>query len=217
MHNHVTNVITAAPNVIKSMINHEGVVDFNKVLPFNGPNDFDGIDCSAEEAAEIICGIPVSDWMPLGGLQSAMRKRFDIRTLDERQFMAFVKMVENYRACGYLHAMHFARKEWGTKWNAYEQTIDIDHKSCRFDTAWSCPIPLLKKLSRDFPDDDISVVFADEDIGSNCGKFTLRNGKMIDKDIAPPWADMNDIERAKWSKFACDVKGIDESELEDQS
>lgn len=47
-----------------------------------------------------------------------------------------------------------------------------------FDTAWSCPVNIFKELSRQFSGVEIVVEFADEDIGSNCGKITFLNGEI---------------------------------------
>lgn len=62
---------------------------------------------------------------------------------------------------------------WGTKWNAYDTSYDADENILMFDTAWSCPFPILEKLS------DICAEFnvefegkwADEDCGCNVGTF----------------------------------------------
>ena len=66
---------------------------------------------------------------------------------------------------------------------------------------------MLVELSKRFPEDIIEVVFADEDAGSNCGRFTLKAGAVVDQDIAPAWRDMTDEEKEKWKAFAYEVKG----------
>jgi hypothetical protein len=67
---------------------------------------------------------------------------------------------------------------WGTKWNAY----DIDEvtelsTSVQFDTAWSHPFPVIAALSKKFPEEVITVTFADEDLGGNYGHYTVLNGE----------------------------------------
>lgn len=67
-----------------------------------------------------------------------------------------------------------ARDLWGTKWNAYDVV-------CRgygtfFDTAWSTPYPIFEALANKFPLLKITVLYADEDIGYNCGMFKFFNG-----------------------------------------
>lgn len=208
MPNWVTNKIAAPKHVIEAMLNAEGRIDFSTMAPFPGPNDgWDGIAMDAEEAAQIICGIPMDDHPLIATLQAVNRSNFDIKKLSDESFKQLVGMVENYRACGYLHSMDFNRKVWGTKWNACEPTADPDAGTASFETAWSCPEGVLVELSKRFPTDGITVTYADEDIGSNCGTFSLLAGEMVASDIAPRWRDMSDADKAKWKAFAYQVKG----------
>lgn len=208
MPNWVTNKIKAPSHVIAAMLNAEGRVDFNTMAPFPGPRDeWDAICIAAEQAAEIVCRIPVSENPMLGALEERSRSSFDINKLNEESFRQFVGMLENYRACGYLHSMDFARKVWGTKWNACKPQAEVEAGTAQFDTAWSCPEGVLAELSRRFPDDEIEVTYADGDIGSNCGTFTLKAGNPIAQDIAPRWRDLDEASRSKWKAFAYQVKG----------
>ena len=208
MPNWVTNKIEAPEHVIRSMLNSEGRVDFNMAAPFPGPHgEWDGIYSDAEMAAESVLGIALSKTPLLAMLEQSNRERIDIAVMRDESFRQFVGMLENYRACGYLHSMDFARKVWGTKWNACRPIAEPDEGRCKFDTAWSCPTGVLVKVSEQFPDDAITVTYADEDIGSNCGTFTLKAGQVVEQDIAPPWRDMTDAEKARLKAFACEVKG----------
>ena len=73
-------------------------------------------------------------------------------------------------------------KNWGTKWPAYEIsvsraddcTIEMD-----FQTAWSMPEPIIVEIISKFPNLYFEGVFADEDIGSNCGKWVGKSGTYI--------------------------------------
>lgn len=38
-------------------------------------------------------------------------------------------------------------ENWGTKWNGYDGTISDDGSTFTFDTAWSPPLPIIKKLA----------------------------------------------------------------------
>ena len=215
MPNHVTNKISASPEVIKSMINEAGHLDFGCVIPFTGTFDWDFVDYTAETFAGAVVGAPSSEHALIGRLQEANRNRSNFKSVadgsDER-FEQFIQMLRNYRACGYLHSMDFARQAWGTKWNAYAQTIADDQASAQFDTAWSAPIPVYLALSKKFPIERISVTYADEDIGSNCGTFTLLNGEMVEHDIAPRWSLQSEEEKKKWTAFAYQVKGWEPEE-----
>lgn len=70
---------------------------------------------------------------------------------------------------------------WGTKWNA--QCSSFNHKNTLwFDTAWSCPIPVLNKLAEICCINDVRFEgeWADEDCGCNVGVFWSDN--CVDKD-----------------------------------
>lgn len=67
---------------------------------------------------------------------------------------------------------------WGTKWNAYDSERLSDTK-VQFDTAWSHPALVIIALSFLFPEDTISVIYADEDLGYNLGEYTIRNGTYL--------------------------------------
>ena len=67
-------------------------------------------------------------------------------------------------------------KNWGTKWNSYYGSYDIDSKTIRFETAWSAPHPIIEKLGK------LTKAFfvhewADEDIGQNTGHTVCVDGK----------------------------------------
>ena len=52
-----------------------------------------------------------------------------------------------------------------------------------FETAWSAPIPIVEALSKRFPDIEVSIQWADEDIGNNVGTMSFRNGEITDEYI----------------------------------
>ncbi len=71
---------------------------------------------------------------------------------------------------------------WGTKWNAYDfPDIAPTDGSFRFNTAWNAPHPVIQKLSEMYPDLTIHHLWADEDIGSNCGEKTYKAGQVLDE------------------------------------
>lgn len=76
------------------------------------------------------------------------------------------------------------RTNWGTKWNAYWSSIDNENNTIIlwFDTAWSCPIPVLNKLAEICCINDVRFEgeWADEDCGCNVGVFWSDN--CVDKD-----------------------------------
>ena len=49
---------------------------------------------------------------------------------------------------------------WGTKWNADTEDIDIDDDriSIRFSTAWAPPLPIIKKLHEMFDKNEVTII-----------------------------------------------------------
>lgn len=212
MPNHVTTNMKAPSHVIQALINEEERIDFGKIIPFTGSFDWDGISGDAETLAEKVVGMPFSENPLLGSLQHASRERVQLGSLPDESFEQFIQMLRNHRATGFFHSMDFAREMWGTKWNAYDASIDLNAGSARFDTAWSFPEPVIVKLSELFPDDEIAIEYADEDIGSNCGKLLIKGGKIIESDIAGNWNNQSEEERSRWTAFAYQVKGWEPDE-----
>jgi len=215
MPNWVTTEIKTSPEVIRSMVNDKGNIDFSIALPFPGEFEWGGVYGDAETAAEAVLGKPLSDHPLIASMEAVNRSQADIAKLSDESFEQFIQMLRNHRKCGFLHQMDFARETWGSKWNACDSTHNAEDGTARFDTAWSCPEPLLIEVSKKFPDTTIEVMFADEDVGSNCGRFSLKNGEIISSDIAPSWNDMDEQSRKKWSGFARKVKGWADEEDDD--
>ncbi len=71
-------------------------------------------------------------------------------------------------------------KNWGTKWGAYEVSMDFGG-GFRFQTAWRFPTPIMAELSKRFPDTVFLVEYADEDYGSNCAITKWCNGVEISR------------------------------------
>lgn len=207
MPNHVTTELTAPAEVISALLNEEGRIDFNKLIPFEGEFPWDGISCAAETAAEKVLGIPVDGHPLLGLLQQQSRDRVDVKGLSESDFEQFIQMLKNHRKTGFMHTIDFAKAKWGTKWNAYDQRVDLESGSARMDTAWSCPEPVLLKLSEQFPDAQLDIRYADEDIGSNCGALLIKGGAVVSRDESGSWDSMTKAEQDKWCAFAYQVKG----------
>ena len=90
-------------------------------------------------------------------------------------------IYENVVNFGYRSWYGWAIDNWGTKWNASETYVEDGEIS--FETAWSTPYPVIKKLSEIFPDLTLKLRFADESIGDNCGEYHLKNGEVIFESI----------------------------------
>lgn len=86
-------------------------------------------------------------------------------------------------------------KFWGTKWNAYDGYSFIDNNSLlfAFSTAWSPAIPIFKKLTK--LGYDLEIMYADEDIGCNCGRIVYTNEN-------EEWTEQTEDELEDSEKFA---------------
>jgi len=91
-------------------------------------------------------------------------------------------------------------KNWGTKWNSCD--VFIENETIRFDTAWATPLPVIAALSENFPNISFYMVYADEDIGQNCGTFTIKNGSVVDEQVLKAGSSRA---KAFAKKVKCDV------------
>lgn len=198
MPNHVTTIIEAPNEVIESMLNDERLVDFAKIIPLPKGlvDDFDGINLRVESLAKQTVGVETQC--------NDFDEQFE--SLGEEQKAQYGQMVANYRACGYFHEMDFAREVWGTKWGAYHQEpADQLATRVRFQTAWNHSFSIVEALSNKFPKATIQVQYADEDWGSNCGKYQITNGNVKEAKQSPGWGTMNFEDRKYWWEFAQQV------------
>lgn len=126
-------------------------------------------------------------------------KELNINTLEDlgNQY------IDNILKYGADSWYDWCNRNWGTKWNS-SSTYILNDNEVEFDTAWSCPIGILKELSKQFSDVEIYVEYADEDIGSNCGWFTLINGNFDE------FVDMDGN-----CEFAMRVKGYTEEDIKE--
>ncbi len=158
MPNHIINIVEAEKAVIKALINKQGEIDFNEVMPTLKA------DCISTAQINL----------------------------------------------------------WDTKWNAYDQQIE-DYKLI-FHTAWSHPLPVIQTLSKLFTEQEIKVLYADEDLGFNCGKYTIKNGRIIKLEDSESTNRISKGNHKKWFKFAFDLHypdckpedyGYDKSDYQD--
>ena len=176
MPNNVKNILTfegsqlAIDELFKAI---EGInvgrhmdIDFNKIIPM--PEDLNVKDCCMYDLAiQLFCADD------------------DERQSIQKSKGMSDKCMEDYIKLGRVYAKNKLRygsctwydwcvKNWGTKWNAYE--IKRFGNTLIFETAWSAPVPIIKRISEMFPTINILHRFADEDIGQNCGYYMWRNG-----------------------------------------
>ena len=97
-----------------------------------------------------------------------------------------------------------ARKSWGTNRDAYD--VEVDEDVIVFRTAWSTPMEIWLKLIEIMPNKKVIYVnYADEDIGSNCGRLKLQRGCMERVKEAGGWDEMVQEDKDYWEFFALRV------------
>ncbi|MBD1572913.1 hypothetical protein HC725_06415 [Vibrio sp. S17_S38] len=213
MPNHVTTIVQSDSAVIESMLNGDRLVDFNLIIPKHQDLELGsslGINLAAESAANLMCMEPTSNNELIAKLELINRLKTNAIEMTDECFEQFVQMMRNKRSHGFYHVMDFARNAWGTKWNAYDQSAEIN-TDCKvtFDTAWSHPAPVILFISKKFPNSVIKVNYADEDLGSNCGFYTIQNGNITTQNIAPNYSEQNESEKKYWAEFAFKIKHPD--------
>jgi len=94
----------------------------------------------------------------------------------------------NEQTHGHRNWYGWCIENWGTKWGAYD--ISVDGNAVSFLTAWSMPEPIIRELSKKFPKCKFQIEWADEDFGQNCGRIIFEDG--IELDVFVPEGGSNE-------------------------
>ena len=114
------------------------------------------------------------------------------KTLNEKQKKCRINWYYNQMKYGYSDWYSWRQANWGTKANYGGDFLDdifiLDAEDntnfqYNFDTAWTSPVPVLKALSKKFPDIKLEVNYADENMGFDCGTYELKKGIMVKKTV----------------------------------
>lgn len=196
MPNHVTNILTFSgdPESIRKMLdaikNDEdgyGSIDFNKILPMppelnieSGSRTTDGLKAYSA-FAEIYALGQDPDKVDLLNIPEDREKPFleKRKDIEKKTWELGKAAFRNLQKFGAATWYSWCTKHWGTKWNAY----DCSHngETLSFLTAWSAPRPVLRELSRLYPEIGIAHSWADEDIGNNCGRNQYLAGEVTEE------------------------------------
>lgn len=197
MPNHVTNILTfktsseGIEEILNTIKGEEETIDFNKIIPM--PNSL-----QITSGSQVDNGIAVLKFLNNGDdsklkpmLDYAWVKAENITTC--KQLADYLVQenrvnleeaavaINNEAEHGFKDWYSWSIANWDTKWNAY--STSSNDNSVIFDTAWSTPMAVVVKLSSMFPDVEMTLEFADEDFGHNCGVVTLLAGQIIEEDI----------------------------------
>jgi hypothetical protein len=173
MPNHVTNILKISGDYKlieqcrKEIKGSKRAIDFNKIKPMpkvlQGTTSPTRIVTKAERDVQLQA---VKTYKASGNKNPYDKPRVDLTA----------KMAKECRdKYGATDWYDWAVHNWGTKWNAYSiesRSYDV----IKFETAWSLPFDLYVALSAKYPKLVFTVEYADEDIGSNCGVATFKNG-----------------------------------------
>lgn len=120
------------------------------------------------------------------------------------------KAIEAFEETGAASWYDWALANWETKWDAYSQDLAYEEGSdtavYTFDTAWSCPLPVLLELAELFPELTISHSYFDE--GHNFwGEAEYADGELA-------WSIESD--QASYVRLCKELKGYDPLEDEEE-
>lgn len=167
MPNHVMNilVVTGAAASITSMLekikSDENPIDFDKILPM------------PKELVEVTSPVRI-----------VSQEEYDKRSESDFTKPITKAISDDYKKrFGADNWYDWALKNWGTKWGSYEASVEIEENgetsTFEFQTAWSSGASAIIHLSKQYPDLNFKLSFADEDAGSNVGIYHLSDGKVI--------------------------------------
>lgn len=212
-----------------------GTLDFNKVIPMPPSLNIESgsmTDLSIVYYASERLTKPVEDIRDIPAVKHNVAnsfsndwvaevykrcKEWEERGEGDKMYANGMVYVNNYDKYGCTTWYDWCIRNWGTKWNLSRedggetpQWDDLpDDAECEynmtFQTAWSTPSPVMLRLSELFPEINIEVKFADEDLGVNCGLYELYGGEILED------CDKDGSDEA--FEFACEVWGYDPDEM----
>ena len=165
-----------------------GTVDFNKIISM--PKELD-IVCGSSTDKGLKAYKELAEIYQFG----VVRTKEELLNIPEESEKAFLKHKKNIDLKDWENGRQAFRNilqyghptwyewscyNWGTKWNTcgYDSNTDYSNgDKLWFQTAWSAPHPILQKLSEQYPDIRFTHEWADEDLGSNCGRRVYFGGE----------------------------------------
>lgn len=85
----------------------------------------------------------------------------------------FIEGYFNLQRYGFVDWYEARNTLWGTKWNACSVFVSEDSHVISFQTAWSTPVGIIRKLNKFMP---LTVSYADEDMGGATGIYVMKKG-----------------------------------------
>lgn len=171
MPNYVANILTLAGSeeriakVVEFVKGEDSPFDFSKIVP--QPETYKKYDTTNH---------PDGRGLEVGQPVNPFKKDSPIVTKEllEEYKQATAEQARKYGVVGWYD---WNVRYWGTKWDAMDVTYEGG--AFFFDTAWSAPLPVIRRLAEMFPDILFVLTYADEDYGYNCARYTFK-GKQRD-------------------------------------
>jgi len=142
----------------------ETAIDFNKIFPY--PAQYSEMDDAANRFEMEFKTIDPNDQQAL----NTLRAKYGVS-----QGRSFPK--DGYNSGGY----EWCNENWGTKWNAYKVTTEIDEylATYHFQTAWSPATKIVGKIAEMFPNVQITHEYYERGM-EYCGSARYEGGEMKD-------------------------------------
>lgn len=169
MPNHVTNIVTflGSTERIKELRERckgeKSVFSFQSFFPM--PIELKG----TTSPAKIVSKAEVDEWKRKAENNELSEFEKGYRPITQKESDLY---ISKYGADNWYD---WQVQNWGTKWDCYSD-FELDFNQISFSTAWSTPLRALVRLSELYDDITIEVKYADEDLGSNTGTYTIQGG-----------------------------------------
>ena len=183
MPNYVKNILSfdGDPDQVSRLFSaikgENGLMDFNKLIPMPPELEIESgsrTDAGFKEYMGFVADT---------GFRTELEQPYLSAhpEIDREEWDLGKQAFHNIREFGCPTWYEWRVQNWGTKWNA--SSAEIAEGRMSFLTAWNAPEPVIEKLSEMFPTVSIHYVWADEDIGYNCGKRTYQGGVVTQEHI----------------------------------
>ena len=173
---------------IKTLVKTEdNQFDFQKIVPM--PESLN-LESSTTSEFAIRCAQHYLD----GGIEPSEEYLNDKYYQERMSWIEWVdfgiKYLKNMELYGAYDWYDWSIENWGTKWNSCD--ADWYENEAEFTTAWDAPVPIFCALAQMFPNVEIEVCYADEDLGSNCGTISCKGNECV-------------VDEINTREFACSV------------
>ena len=208
MPNYVKNILSfdgdpvQVDRLFSSIKGENGLMDFNKLIPMPSELEIESGSRTAAGFKKYMAFLAVT------GLHTEMEPAYLAAhpEIDREEWDLGKQAYQNIQKYGCPTWYEWRIQNWGTKWNASGAEV-LDGR-LSFLTAWNAPKQILEKLSQMFPSITIHHVWADEDIGHNCGDRAYKNGT-VTQEYIPTGQEAVEL--------GCDLWNIDPEEFLSES